>query len=166
MSANNSSNQVSLTCEEWVLALLYADNCSKIGGKTVFVKELFLLGKEVFPDIDNKFGFMASDYGPFSIAFQISLNALISKEQVEQKTYPSAIDNLKNRNEYELTETGKQIASKVFDMLPIESRRTLTFNKISWRSLGFWGILRYVYLNYPEYATKSRIKDKVLYSEG
>src|SRR5438132_1664841 len=75
MSTENNAHppQVpDLTHGEWMLALLGADGCQPIRGKTVFVKELFVLGKEIAPQIEKKFDFFASKYGPYSAHFEPS----------------------------------------------------------------------------------------------
>jgi hypothetical protein len=141
---------------EWLLALLEANNAQPILGKTVFIKQLFVIGKELFTDIDKKFGFYPYNYGPYSLPFEQSLSNLIEDELVQVTFSEKELPN-NGRYDYVLSPKGKIVAKQVFLKLSIESQRSITLYKRTLSKLGFFGLLNYVYSNYPEYAINSKL---------
>jgi hypothetical protein len=64
--------------------------------------------------------------------------------------------------EYRLTPRGKEKAKTIFDALPETERKLLGDYKSKWNQKPLKELIREVYKRYPEYATKSEIKDYIL----
>ena len=149
---------------DWLLVLLGADNGRPILGRTVFVKELFVVGKEVVPQVDLKFEFFPSRYGPYSERFPPSLRELLRSGLISEQKAPAASAELEGitRFDYSLTPDGVETASGLVAGLPPILFARISDYKRSLTSLGFWGLIHYVYANYPEYTVASEL----LESEG
>lgn len=141
---------------QWLLVLLEANDAQPILGKTVFIKQLFVMGKELFSDIDEKFHFYPYNYGPYSSQFEHSLNQLIDEELIKV-TFSDRETPDNRRYDYSLTPKGKKVAEQIFSKLPLESQKSVTRYKRTLTKLGFFGLLNYVYSNYPEYAVNSKL---------
>ena len=147
------------TPNEWMLVLLGADDAKPILGKTVFVKELFVIGKESIADIDDEFEFFPSRYGPYSRHFQPALDSLVREGLVIEKLCAGMTGekSRQSRMEYVLTPAGKTVANSLIDRLPEETKLKIHKSKRILSSMGTWGIINYVYSNYPEYAVLSEL---------
>lgn len=147
-----------ITPEDISLILLYALD-SPINGAIVFMKEAFLLFEEKLkefkvPTLSPKF--ISYHYGPYSFDIDESWNNLEQFGLIEitgKRSTPKEI--------FSLTSEGKEEAKKIFESLPKALQEELP----RWRK-GFDqlqnGILKDVYLKYPQYTDKSKIKDRVL----
>jgi len=60
-----------------------------------------------------------------------------------------------------LTEKGKKIAQELFKSISEDHIKHLKRKRKAWDQLGYYGILRKVYEEYPAYRTKSKIKDEI-----
>lgn len=145
--------------QEWMLILLGADNFSPIKGKTVFVKQLFVIGKELFPDLDRDFKFYPHRYGPYSGVFEQNLRALVEAGLVDETSNFIYTDTSpeKRRSDFRLLPPGKQCASSLLGRLPQAPRMELEKQKRVMSRMGFWGLIHYVYSNYPRYSVASEI---------
>ena len=147
-----------ITPEDISLILLYALD-SPINGAIVFMKEAFLLFEEKLkefkvPTLSPKF--ISYLYGPYSFDIDESWNSLEQFGLIQitgKRSTPKEI--------FSLTIEGKEEAKKIFESLPKALQEELP----CWRK-GFDqlqnGILKDVYLRYPQYTDKSKIKDRVL----
>jgi len=142
-----------LSAKYFVLKLLSSLNNERINGKLCFQKEMFLVVKEICPKLDDELEFKSYHYGPYSMKLaslldNLKINSLIN------------IQNHHNTCTYSITKKGIEELLKVnFDDEITEKIKNL---KINSNKLGYKGLLRYVYFNYPEYTDKSKIKNKVL----
>lgn len=148
----------SLTNEEWVLSLLHANNDKPIYGKLMFVKQLFILANDIFPNLSDRFKFYPSHYGPYSDVFARTVKELIKRDlvKVDTETDGKTITYI-----FTLTEKGKEKAKSAFEGLPQNYQETMSRKRRGWDQLGYRGIVRFVYTKYPEYTTKSKILDMI-----
>lgn len=148
-----------LSTADWLAILLAADNSSPILGRTAFVKQLFVLGKEVVPQIDLKFKFFPSRYGPYSKRFLPSVRELVRRGLVTEERAEAASTDLEGvtRFDYYLTPDGVSAANEIVPTLPPGFAARITDYKRTLGGLGFWGLIHYVYANYPEYTVASEI---------
>lgn len=148
----------SLTNEEWVLSLLHANNGKPMNGKLMFVKQLFILANDIFPDLSDRFKFYPSHYGPYSNVFARTVKELIKEDliKVDTETDGKTITYI-----FTLTEKGKEKAKSAFEELPQNYQETMSRKRRGWDQLGYRGIVRFVYTKYPEYTTKSKILDMI-----
>lgn len=147
-----------ITIEEWILILLYAQKDKPITGKLMFVKQAFLLAKDVFPSIDERFEFYPASFGPYSKEFAKSMNKLIEKGDIHLEVKKEG-DNEIYR--FRLSKDGEESAKKVFNKLPDEYKKIIQRKRRGWDQLGYTGIVRLVYTKYPEYAIASKIKESI-----
>lgn len=131
-----------------------------VNGRTVLMKELFLL----YEELKNKVHvasprFYPWKYGPYSSEL------LLVVELLEHYGYIS----VKNRRtatatKYMLTGKGRKVAEAVIErlarMLGEDYVKKLRQLRVGWDQLGHHGILNYVYKRYPEYREKSLLKGK------
>jgi len=147
-----------ITIEEWILILLYAQKDKPITGKLMFVKQAFLLAKDVFPSIEEKFKFYPASFGPYSKEFAKSVNKLIEKGDISLEVKKEG-DNEIYR--FRLSKNGEEIIKNTFNKLPDEYKKIIQRKRRGWDQLGYTGIVRLVYTKYPEYAIASKIKESV-----
>ena len=141
-----------LTAKDFVLLLLNSDNQKPIKGNLFFQKEMFLIVEEVYPDLREELDFFPYDYGPFSKNLVNLLNKL--KEDNFVKFEES------EANIYFITIKGKNYIEKI--KFPEDIIEKVNNLKIGSNKLGYKGLLRYVYFNYPKYTKNSKIKNEVL----
>ncbi|TET89807.1 MAG: hypothetical protein E3J35_08760 [Methanomassiliicoccales archaeon] len=150
------------TVEDWILVLLGVQKDKPISGKLAFVKELFLLEKEVVPKIpgeNESFEFYPYDYGPYSTKFARVLNELIRQGLVEAIPIPET----KEKNfQFRLTEAGIVKAEEAMKKIPSDFLDLLARKRRGWDQLGHFGITRRVYSRYPEYTIRSKIREEVM----
>lgn len=141
-----------LSVEDFVLLLLNSNGKRSIDGKLCFQKEMFLVMKEICPDLDIDLKFEPYHYGPFSKNLASLLDYLEFNSLIDIKRYPDTCV-------YSITEKGVEKLSNL-DISP-EVLRKVENLKLGANDLGYKGLLRYVYFNYPEYTKNSKIKNKV-----
>lgn len=142
--------------KNYILLLLSANKDDPIRGKLFLQKEMFLIANEVDKEGNLKklLNFKSHNFGPYSYPLESELNHLqrlnLIKTQDDGKT---AI--------YEITNNGKDYLQQIGELDENLSKRISKLKKGS-EKLGYKGLLRYVYFNYPEYIDKSKIKEEVL----
>ena len=139
-----------LTNEEWVLAILYANNQRPIYGKLMLVKTVFLVAKEIEPSLERRLNFFPYDLGPYSKSLAEIVDSLVKGGLVEIQG--SGGDFI-----FALTQKGREAAMKASERLPPATRGVLDRKRRAWNQLGYHGIVRLVYTRYPEYTGKSKI---------
>ena len=154
---NNILNE--LTVEDAVLILLYANKDKPIRGRLMFVKQSFLLSKEVIPQLDEKFEFFPAHFGPFSKVFATKVDKLIQEGYIKTILSEDDLGNITHK--FSLTDIGKEAAFHSFDKLSEIYKDIIIRKRKGWDQLGYIGILRLVYTKYPEYTVNSKIRDKV-----
>ena len=124
-----------LTAKDFILLLLDADNQKPIEGNLFIQKEMFLIVKEVFNDLEDELSFKAYNYGPYS---QPLVNLL---EELEENSL------------IEIDRKNKTFSDEI--------KRKINNLKVGSNKLGYKGLLRYVYFTYPEYTENSKIKNDI-----
>lgn len=142
-----------LNPEDFILLLLNANDREKIKGKLCFQKEVFLIVKEICPNLDHDLNFEAYHYGPYSKNLVNLLDYLENDSLI-------SIEKNKNSCSYSITMEGVERLSQV-DVSEDILRKISNLKRRS-HQLGYEGLLRYVYFNYPDYTEKSMIVDKIL----
>lgn len=137
-----------------VLALLYAHPDKPIFGRTMLVKQVFLLFNEVLSGTDLEIQnpkFVPHNYGPYSFTvMQIVEDLWFSR-------FISVSGRKNSRKEsFKLTTEGRERAAESFKKLDPELQRDIINKRVGWDQLGTDGILRYVYENYPDMKVNSK----------
>jgi len=144
------ADSMKLNAEDWVLALLYANNQRPLHGRLMLVKQMFLVTKEMVPSLDDELQFFPYDLGPYSKVLAEKVDDLVRRGLVYVEG--SGGDFI-----FQLSPEGKQKAQQVMSGLAGELKALLERKRRAWDQLGYRGIVRLVYTRYPEYASKSRI---------
>jgi len=145
--------------KELCLVLLYASK-EPIRGAVSFMKEAFLLFKEKLKEFDVPAlspHFISYFYGPYSFDIVEAWLDLEELDLITREGRPST-----NKENFKLTNKGKQEARRIYDSLPEELKTKLPEWRRGLDELGNDGILRDVYFKYREYTDKSKIKKDVL----
>jgi len=147
-----------LTPEDAILILLYANKNKPITGKLMFVKQAFLLAKELIPQLDKKFKFYPANFGPYSKIFARAVNDMVEKELIKLE---SKTDNKDEVFRFSLSDEGMKRAEQSFEKLPDDLKLKIIRKRKGWDQLGYTGIVRFVYTKYPEYTIYSEIRGEV-----
>lgn len=159
LQSNNEESRIdSISVDEWILILLYAQKDKPITGKLMFVKQAFLLAKDVIPSLDARFKFYPYSFGPYSKEFAKSVNDLIEKGYITLEVKREGDNDIYR---FRLSEKGKEIAEDAFNKLPDKYKMIMKRKRRGWDQLGYTGIVRLVYTKYPEYAVHSKIVETV-----
>lgn len=141
-----------LTAKDFILLLLSADNQKPIEGNLFIQKEMFLIVKEVYTDLEDELNFIAYNYGPYSQKLVDLLEDLEENSLIE-------IDKSDGNNKYQITDSGSEyLKNKTFSD---DVERKIHNLKAGSNKLGYKGLLRYVYFTYPEYTENSKIKNDI-----
>ena len=154
-------NEMGNEAENWLLALLYANNQKPIYGKLMFVKELFIAANEIdeiSEQLLNVFRFYPDRYGPYSKIFDNTLEKLKNEGLIDVKEEKISESH---RYVFKLTEKGKNVAAIFYNSLPDNVKYKLARLKRGAEQLGYIGILKHVYTHYPRYAIVSKIKENI-----
>lgn len=155
-----------------LLLIIFADNQSKIIGKTRLQKIVFLYENECHKKINKKretnlFDFSAHHYGPFSKDLYKYLKHLktFGMIKIENETTIEDDNIIEKCTEYSITEDGiLTVHEEIFGKQRINQieMEILDEFKKEYNSMNLNDLIRLVYSNYPNYTHNSKIKDKVL----
>lgn len=159
---------------EFLLVLLYIPGKQrktneKIRGITRLDKLIFLIQKKI--EI-NFYNFVKYDFGPWSGEIQSDIRLLregdlVDIKEEELKLSVEIIDrtyrdeNVNTVEIYSLTEAGEKVAKDIYEKLSANVRENISEIKNKFNHIPLTDLLKYVYLNYPEMTTKSKILDKI-----
>jgi uncharacterized protein YwgA len=143
--------------EKLILYLLYANNRSPIAGKTMLIKQVFIIAMEIEPKIGPVLEFYPYQIGPYSTVLAKMLNFWIREGIVDA--------SMESRDWiFSLTQKGTQRVTEFLDMIDEKTRQEIEQIKGTTVEWGTKGILSYVYKHYPEYAITSRIRGEIFNS--
>ena len=142
-----------------IIALLGSFPERPIINRIVMMKEAFLFEKELARDIDlnvESLQFIPYNFGPYSKVIDDSIRELEYEGiiKIEREAYGQ-------KEIIQLTEKGKSIANAFFKSLSEEVIKYIKRKRKAWDQLGYYGILRKVYEEYPAYRSKSEISDEI-----
>lgn len=139
-----------------ILLLLNADNEYPINGITRFEKLVFLTQKEI-PNKSNietiEFDFQSDRFGPLSMEIYDELDFLKSVgmiEEIEERKYKIKDKGVRFLGKKTFGRVSENMQNHILDIKKTHGRKELK------------DILKYVYINYPDFTTKSEILGKVL----
>ena len=121
-----------------------------IKGTTVLQKQVFLTWKEVFPKKTVDLGYFPYRYGAYS---------KIIRDTVKMLEGNRMIKIIKRKGEgsiYQITDEGKSQIQKRISKLNINIEK-LQDSKEIWDEWTIDGTLRYVYRNYPDYTSETKV---------
>ena len=158
--------------------ILLLHSMREIWGITRVVKLLFLMGKEVHLDtyVSDYYAHYAHNYGPFEEAIYKDIDVLKQyglikerkprkkrydpDEDIDEGLYPEKVCAI-----YQLTDHGKKFAQALVksaqkkDPSIIQKIETI---KSKYGHLPLKKLLKYIYIQYPDYAKNSKIRKEIL----
>ncbi|MHA1615049.1 MAG: hypothetical protein ACTSYJ_09405 [Candidatus Thorarchaeota archaeon] len=140
-----------------ILSLFIANDNSPIKGKTILVKQSFIIAKEIAPEIDAVLEFYPYQIGPYSTVLAKLLNDWIREGVV-------LADKIGRDWFFTLSDKGQKIVNEFVDQIPANQLEEIRKMKSTTSEWGVSGILDYVYNRYPEYAITSRVRGEIINS--
>ena len=158
--ATSSRGGPVLSPSDVILALLGAFPNRPIINRIVMMKESFLSEKEAFPELrvnSTPLSFVPYDYGPYSPAIDRAL------DELEANGLISVVKAAQGKKQiFTLTDQGRRAARAVLSSLSSDQVDRLRRKRKGWDQLGYYGLLRKVYEEYPSYRSKSKIAEEIL----
>ncbi len=130
-----------------VLMLL---SISPIYGTTRLQKEVFLTWKTLFQKETADLGFFPYKFGAYSKTIDDSLDVLHNSGLIQIKSRSA------DTTTYSITSAGKRTISRKLKDMGINLKK-LKDKKTDWDELKIRGLMKFVYRNYPEYTTKTKV---------
>jgi uncharacterized protein len=181
MSSDAQPQVEGLVADDLILLLLAAKDSTgergSVSGITRLEKLLFLVDKEtrVPPSVQDPFVFTPYDYGPYSKAVYEAVELLERAGLVVEDRFVegASIDELEEEftaalepregveRRFTLTENGLLVADLLAKRYP-NVAKALAEIKERYASMPLRRLIRYVYVQYPEYAKASKIRDEIL----
>ena len=141
------------TISDLVLVILGAQD-KPVHGKTLLMKELFLLHKEVIKDASSNPRFVKGRLGPHSWHIENALRMLHEGGVLDRRRFQNS-----SVESFQLTPKGVKMAEKVLRKMYKSDQRLVSSKRKGWDQLGERGALNYIYTKYPEYK-KLRSEEK------
>jgi hypothetical protein len=143
--------------KEVILALLGVVPDRPIINRLGLMKEAFLLEKESAPVVGlslDALGFVPYKQGPFSRELSDAVDELATAGILK-------VEHQGRQQRIGLTPEGKVVAGDILRGLGEEPVKKLAHKRRAWDQLGYNGILRKVYEEYPAYTSESEIVDRI-----
>jgi uncharacterized protein YwgA len=152
-----------LTLRDYVLAIIKLGSSGGVFRyKTKIHKILFVLAQE-FEELNNlRSDFIPYHFGPWSYEVEFTIKELMRLGLLEEKLDErDEIDGLQHTGHvytYRLTRAGQVLAEDAVKKLSPKIKKRIK----ELLKLNLWTLIGYVYVRYPEYATRSVIADDEL----
>ncbi|MCW3990778.1 MAG: hypothetical protein NWE88_11975 [Candidatus Bathyarchaeota archaeon] len=145
-----------ISVSDVILVLLYSHSSKPIFGRISLMKQVFLLIEEVLNKGEVQDAkFVPYHFGMYSFTVGASLTNLEYSGFIEQRGKKNT-----KLERFFITTKGERHISSIFNEFSYELQNTIREKRQGWDQLGYDGILRLVYQNYPEYIDKSQIKER------
>ncbi|MHA2143253.1 MAG: hypothetical protein ACXADD_17380 [Candidatus Thorarchaeota archaeon] len=135
-----------------ILTLLAANDGSSVRGRIMLVKQIFIMAKEILPELSEPMHFFPYQWGPYSNVVANAVNQLVDDELV-------SVEKDGREDIFKLTSTGMKAAEKVAKSLPEDVILDIAKMKRTTQEVGLRRVLQFIYSNYPQYAVHSRGKE-------
>lgn len=153
-----------LSPSDWLVVWLSLGGQNQIRGKTILMKQLFVITREVIPQAIPSFGFYPHRFGPYSSVVEESLNHLSAEGLIEVAEHTeNRVENVwstadPKRYDYFLTSLGRTKAEGIGGKIPADTIQSLVKHKRLLSRMGYYGLLSYVYRTYPEFTSASELE--------
>ncbi len=159
-ASDPSANAPNFDISQWMLVWMALDESKMVRGKTVFVKQMFVVANEVIPQLKPLFKFYPHRFGPYSKEFESALNGLVDgrfvREILEQEG--QGIFSTDARRDYVLLLEGETEAHRLLAQVPQPLKDKLTEYRKLLSRMGYIGLLSYVYSTYPDFTKNSELE--------
>lgn len=140
--------------DKWIYLLLATNNNEPIRGRVRFIKEFFLFSINHNKVLFKIAEFYPYHFGPYSTRVAFRINSLKTNELLGAE--------FKNQDwEYLLTEEGLNRAKESREGVSNENFEALINIKNKNKRLSLKDLLKEIYVEYPKYALRSIIKEKI-----
>jgi len=148
------------SASDWLLLWLAIGESKEIRGKTVFVKQIFVIAEEVIPQILQKFNFYSHHFGPYSKEFETALQQLVRMGMIDERmeTDVEGLFSTNARHDYTLLPKGEARAVELLKGVPSSIKEKLVQHKRLLSRMGYIGLLSYVYNTYPTFTMNSELE--------
>ena len=130
--------------------LLMLLSLSPVKGTTMLQKQTFLAWETLFKKQTTDLGFFPYKFGAYSKTIDDSITVLKNSGLITVK--PAKGEGVR----YSITLSGKRTINRKLKKLEI-SIDELKNKKVDWDEWTTRGIMKFVYRNYPEYTTKTKV---------
>ena len=156
-------DQLSIIARDCVLAAVKLGSRSGIFRyKTKIHKTLFILAQEFEELSQLRSDFIPHHFGPWSYEIEFTIEELVHLGFLEERVNKvDEVDGLKHTGyvyTYRLTRAGRVLAERAVEKLSPKVRKRMK----ELLKLTVWELIGYVYVRYPEYATRSVLTDDEL----
>lgn len=144
--------------EDIILLLMNSHPEKPIHGRTMLMKEAFLLYEEMLKggEIETQNPrFVPYRYGPYSFLLMQTLDTLLMAQVVKVRGKTNS-----RKESFSLTPIGIAKARIRLSRMPSGLQSKISEARVGWDELGTDGILNYVYANYPRYKERSELKKR------
>lgn len=130
-----------------ILSLFHSNDNQPVIGKTMLMKQIFILTTEIVPRFSKIFDFFPAKFGPYSN---------IAAELVNHLKREGKISGTKDGRElrYEITDLGINELNKRPNLLSKDQIKKIGTMKEATQQWGLKKTLRYVYTRYPEFTPR------------
>lgn len=137
------------------LALLAACDKESIEGITRFQKLVFIAQRELFNE-DQFYSYVPHKYGPFSKSLYDDLDELVDRGFIDQSTEDTVTGDKKKI--YTLGAKGERAVRRATENQIDVDLEAIEAIKQEHNDENLWDFLDYVYSEYPEMTTESKLK--------
>jgi uncharacterized protein YwgA len=135
-----------------ILTLLAANDNASINGRIMLVKQIFIMAKEILPELSDPMHFFPYQWGPYSNVVANTVNQLVDDELI-------SVEKDGREDVFSLTPAGMKAAEKATKSLPKDAKLDIAKMKHTTQEVGLRRVLQFIYSNYPQYAVHSRGKE-------
>lgn len=139
-----------------ILAFLDANNRATVEGKVLFTKQIFILTKEIVPNLAKEFEFFPSQFGPYSTELAKRVNRMLEERLIEASKSGRAWA-------FKITDKGIEILKNI-PQSEIDNEEIIQKVAVMKETTQQWGrkkVLNYIYARYPEYGFYARRKEEL-----
>ena len=141
-----------------ILALFSTQSDKPIYGRTMLMKQVFLIFEEILKKQNIDFqdpNFVPYYYGPYSFL----VTDIIENLEFEGHITITGKKNT-NKEAFTITKQGIEKSNKIHSLRSKKIMDEIKEKRVGWDELGTSGILKYVYHYYPKFKDKSKIKER------
>lgn len=154
-STKKMSKTQSELIDKWIIVLLGLNDYAPIKGRIRFIKDFFLFSRKYLSKLFEISQFFPYHFGPYSTRVAQRINILKKNSDIIEAVFEN------NDWKYSLSEKGKNIFQKISKDIDIETLKRISTIKQRFQESSIKNILKEIYVDYPEYAKRSIMKDIV-----
>lgn len=157
-STKEMSEEQAELIDKWIYVLLAANDFEPIRGRVRYTKEYFVMAIEYLPEVFDAAQFYPYYFGPYSTRMGVRMNFLKNDNEI--------IAKYKSKDwEYSLSKSGCEKAKEILTTVDSDLMRKISNIKTRNRRLSLKALLKDIYLNYKDFASRSIIASDIVYDK-